>query len=87
MRFRKFLKPYKNKGFEFPRVHNSTRRLNGMIEMNNNDKFLNYYLKHLFVFGELQVGEIRSMIRFKGQGSEYVQCSFDEEDEDYMKGM
>ena len=54
-----------------------------MIEMNNNDKFLNYYLKHLFVFGELQVGEIRSMIRFKGQGSEYVQCSFDEEDEDY----
>ena len=57
-----------------------------MIEMNNNDKFLNYYLKHLFVFGELQVGEIRSMICFKGQGSEYVQCSFDEEDEDYKEG-
>ncbi len=57
-----------------------------MTEINNDDKFLEYYLQHLFVFNELQIGEIESMVRFKGQGSEYVQCSFDEEDEDYKKG-
>ena len=57
-----------------------------MTEINNDDKLLAYYLQHLFIFGELQIGEIGSMAHFKGQGSEYVQCSFDEKDEEYKKG-
>lgn len=67
-------------------VHDIERKEVKMTNINNEDKLLAYYLKHLFVFDELQIGEIESMARFKGQGSEYVQCSFDEEDEDYKKG-
>ena len=50
------------------------------------DKYMKYYLESICFKGELQVYNIKQMAESRGQGAEYISCSFDPDDEDYKKG-
>lgn len=49
-------------------------------------KYLTYYFDNIHSLSGLQISAIEDMARFKGQGAEYISCSFDPEDEDYKEG-
>lgn len=57
-----------------------------MIVSKDVGKFLNDYIDSLCFLGKLQVDALKEMVDYKGQGSEYVSCSFDPEDEDFRDG-
>lgn len=57
-----------------------------MTIIHDKDKYLKYYLQSIFFLGELRLGAIKTMAQHKGQGDEYIQCSFDATDEDYKEG-
>ena len=50
------------------------------------DKYLNYYIDSIHFLGSLQISAIKTMVQYKGQGGEYISCSFDPDDEDYKDG-
>jgi len=50
------------------------------------DKYLNYYMDSIHFLGDLQISAIKTMVEYKGQGAEYISCSFDPNDEDYKDG-
>lgn len=50
------------------------------------DEYLKYYLQSICFLGELRLDAIETMSLYKGQGDEYIQCSFDDTDEDYKEG-
>ena len=50
------------------------------------EKYLEYYFENIHFMGGLEVGSIRIMAECKGQGAEYVSCSYDPDDEDYKEG-
>ena len=50
------------------------------------DKYLNYYMDSISFLGKLEISAIKSMAEYKGQGAEYISCSFDPNDEDYREG-
>ncbi|MDE7223156.1 MAG: hypothetical protein K2O34_05190 [Acetatifactor sp.] len=49
-------------------------------------EYLDFYFAHIHFQGELQLNAIKIMAEEKGQGAEYVSCSYDKEDEDYREG-
>jgi len=49
-------------------------------------KYLKYFLDSICFQGELQISAIKRMAQLKGQGAEYISCSFDPDDEDYQEG-
>lgn len=49
-------------------------------------KYLDLYFKHINFLGELEISAVKQMVESKGQGAEYVSCSFDPMDEDYKEG-
>ena len=53
---------------------------------NDVDKYLNYYIENIWFLGKLQISAIKNMVEYKGQGAEYISCSFDPDDEDYREG-
>ena len=57
-----------------------------MLVSKDIEKFLDDYIDSLCFLGKLQIGVVKEMIDYKGQGSEYVSCSFDPEDEDFSDG-
>lgn len=57
-----------------------------MTIIDDKDKYLKYYLQSIHFLGELRLSTIKTMARHKGQGNEYIQCSFDADDEDYKEG-
>ena len=51
------------------------------------EKYLEYYFENIHHYnGELGVGAIEIMAEYKGQGAEYMSCSYDPDDEDYKEG-
>ena len=50
------------------------------------NEYLKYYLESIFFLGKLRLDAIVTMAQYKGQGDEYIQCSFDPDDEDYKEG-
>ena len=57
-----------------------------MQESYDVEKYLKYYMEHICVLGRLQIDAIKNLAKYKGQGSEYVSCSYDPDDEDYKEG-
>lgn len=57
-----------------------------MQTIQDNNEYLKYYLESIFFLGKLRLDAIETMARYKGQGDEYIQCSFDAADEDYKEG-
>lgn len=57
-----------------------------MYVSNDIDKYLNYYIESIWFLGKLQISAIKRMAEYKGQGAEYISCSFDPDDEDYREG-
>lgn len=53
---------------------------------NDVDKYLKYYIESIWFLGKLQISNIKRMAEYKGQGSEYISCSFDPDDDDYREG-
>ena len=53
---------------------------------NDVDKYLKYYIENICFLGKLQISAIKTMAEHKGQGAEYISCSFDPDDEDYREG-
>lgn len=53
---------------------------------NDIDKYLNYYIESIWFLDKLQVRAVKSLAEYKGQGDEYISCSFDPDDEDYREG-
>ena len=53
---------------------------------NDVDRYLNYYIESICFLDKLQISAIKRMVEYKGQGSEYISCSFDPNDEDYREG-
>lgn len=52
---------------------------------NDIDKYLNYYFESLHYMGKLDISHLKQLSENKGQGAEYISCSFDPEDEDYKE--
>ncbi|ANU44986.1 hypothetical protein ADH76_01190 [Enterocloster clostridioformis] len=50
------------------------------------DQYLNYFIESICFLGKLQISAIKTMVEYKGQGAEYISCSFDPDDEDYREG-
>ncbi|NFG61465.1 MULTISPECIES: ribonuclease toxin immunity protein CdiI [unclassified Clostridium] len=50
------------------------------------EKYLNYYFDNICFLGKLQISALKTMAEMKGQGAEYISCSFDPDDEDYVEG-
>lgn len=50
------------------------------------EKYLKLYFEYICFLGELEIGAVKQMVQSKGQGAEYISCSFDPEDEDYKEG-
>lgn len=50
------------------------------------DKYLNYYFSNISSMGKLNIEALQCMAEMKGQGAEYISCSFDSDDEDYFEG-
>lgn len=50
------------------------------------EKYMKYYLDNLHFLGGLRISAIRRMAEYKGEGAEYISCSFDPDDEDYREG-
>lgn len=57
-----------------------------MTIIDGKNKYLKYYLQSISFLGELRLDAIETMAQYKGQGDEYIQCSFDADDEDYKEG-
>lgn len=53
---------------------------------NDVDKYLNYYIESIWFLDKLQISAVKRMAEYKGQGNEYISCSFDPNDEDYREG-
>jgi len=51
------------------------------------EKYLKYYFENIHFMGELMMSAVSMMSEFKGQGAEYVSCSYDSTDDDYMEGF
>lgn len=51
------------------------------------EKYLNYYFQSICLFGKLQISSLRIMAEMKGEGAEYISCSFDPDDDDYVEGF
>lgn len=49
------------------------------------EKYLKYYFDNIFL-GKLQLSALKAMADMKGEGAEYISCSFDPDDEDYTEG-
>ena len=49
-------------------------------------EYLNYYFENIHFQGKLQLTAIRMIAEEKGQGAEYISCSYDCNDEDYKEG-
>ena len=49
-------------------------------------KYLTYYFDNIHFLSGLQISAIKDMARYKSQGSEYISCCYDSEDEDYKAG-
>lgn len=49
-------------------------------------KYLTLYFDNIHFLSGLQISAIKDMAHFKSQGSEYISCSYDSEDEDYKEG-
>lgn len=49
-------------------------------------KYLHYYVDNIHFQGKLQLTAIRMIAEEKGQGAEYISCSYDCKDEDYKEG-
>lgn len=49
-------------------------------------KYLNYYFDNLHFLGKLRISTLEILAEMKGQGAEYISCSFDPNDEDYVEG-
>jgi hypothetical protein len=50
-----------------------------------------YYLDYYFTSirnakGDLRISVLKYMAEMKGEGAEYISCSFDPDDEDYVEG-
>jgi len=54
---------------------------------NNKEKYLKYYFDNIHFMGNLQISALDIMAEMKGQGAEYISCSFDPSDEDYVDGF
>ncbi|MEN8906041.1 MAG: ribonuclease toxin immunity protein CdiI [Clostridiales bacterium] len=54
---------------------------------NNKEKYLKYYFESIHFMGNLQTSELNTMSEMNGQGAEYISCSFDPNDEDYIDGF
>lgn len=50
------------------------------------EKYLNYYFDNIYFLGKLQINALKIMAEMKGQGAEYISCSFDPNDEEYVEG-
>lgn len=50
------------------------------------EMYLKYYMENICILGKLQMGAIQNLAMYKSQGSEYISCSYDPEDEDYKEG-
>ena len=51
------------------------------------EKYLEYYFDNIRLYNrKLEIGAIEIMAECKGQGAEYVSCSYDSCDEDYKEG-
>ena len=50
------------------------------------NEYLDHYLESIFFLEKLRVDAIVTMAQYKGQGDEYIQCSFDPADEDHKEG-
>lgn len=50
------------------------------------EDYLNFYYENISFQGELQLSAIKMIAEKRGQGAEYVSCSYDSEDEDYREG-
>lgn len=57
-----------------------------MYVSNDVDKYLNYYMKSICFLDKLQISAIKRLAEYKGQGDEYISCSFDPDGEDYREG-
>ena len=57
-----------------------------MIISNDSERYLNYYIESIQFLGRLQINAIKELVNYKGQGAEYISCSFDPEDEDFREG-
>lgn len=51
------------------------------------EQYLKYYMESIHFKGDLQINAIKTMVQYKGQGNEYISCSFDPDDEDYQDGF
>lgn len=58
-----------------------------MQTLDDKDKFLDYYMDSIHFMGILQISAIKAMVKHKGQGAEYISCSFSSDDEDYKEGF
>jgi len=52
----------------------------------NVDKYLQYYFDSIHIMGNLSIVALQQMAELKGQGAEYISCSFDPDDEDFVEG-
>ena len=50
------------------------------------EMYLKYYMENICILGKLQISAIQNLAMYKGEGSEYISCSYDPEDEDYKEG-
>lgn len=57
-----------------------------MIISNDSERYLNYYIESIQFLGRLQINAIKELVTYKGQGAEYISCSFDPEDENFREG-
>ncbi|MBQ9990953.1 MAG: hypothetical protein IJP31_08440 [Lachnospiraceae bacterium] len=49
-------------------------------------EYLHLYFENIHFQGKLQLTAIRMIAEEKGQGAEYMSCSYDRNDEDYKEG-
>ena len=49
-------------------------------------EYLDYYFQSIHYLGELSIRDVEMLAENKGQGAEYISCSYDFNDEDYKEG-
>lgn len=49
-------------------------------------EYVDYYFQYICFLGELRIREVEMMAEQKGQGAEFISCSYDCNDEDYREG-